>query len=129
VRPSTPFYFDVLVQLANIPTRITLYKLLRLSKSIRDALREALADAEIFMAQILAICREEDDNHCQHTSKQFFCITFTPEDMQIKEKHNGPLYYTGCIGSSEVTHIQVDPGSTLSIMPRKVMQYLGIPTH
>jgi len=47
---STPYRFDVLAQLANIPARITLYELLRLSKSIREALREALADAEAFMA-------------------------------------------------------------------------------
>ena len=70
--------FDVLAQLDNIPTRITLYELLRLSKSIRDALREVLADAEIFLTQIATICEEEDDNHCHHTSKQFSCITFTP---------------------------------------------------
>jgi len=42
---STPFCFDALGQLANIPTRITLYELLRLSKSTREALREALADS------------------------------------------------------------------------------------
>jgi len=52
-----------MVQQANISTRITLYELLRLSKSTRDALREALADALIFMTQISAICVEEDDNH------------------------------------------------------------------
>jgi len=46
-RPSTPFRFDVLTQLANIPTRIILYELLKLSKSTREALREALADSEI----------------------------------------------------------------------------------
>jgi len=33
---------------------ITLYELLRLSKSIREALKEDLTDAEAFMAQILA---------------------------------------------------------------------------
>ena len=49
-----PYHFDVLAQLANIPARITLYELLRLSKSTREALRESLADAEAFMAQILA---------------------------------------------------------------------------
>ena len=54
-RPSTPFCFNVLAQLANIPARITLYKLLRLSKFTRDALREAL----------------------DHASKQLPCITFT----------------------------------------------------
>jgi len=38
VGPSTPFHFDVLAQLANIPTRINFYELLRLFKYTRDAL-------------------------------------------------------------------------------------------
>ena len=45
----TPYRFDVLAQLANIPARIALYELLRLSKSTRESLREALADAEVFI--------------------------------------------------------------------------------
>jgi len=49
--------------------------------------------------------------------------------MQIKGKHDRPLYYTGYIGPSEVGRIQVDRGSALSIMPRMVIQHLGIPTH
>jgi len=105
VGPSTPFRFDVMAQLANIPTRITLYELLRLSKSTKDALRETLVDAEIFTTQILAICREEEGNHCHHTSKRLPCITFTTEDMQVKGKHVRPLHYTGYIGSSEVSRI------------------------
>ena len=43
----TPYHFDVLAQLANIPARITLYELLRLSKSTREALREALTNAAV----------------------------------------------------------------------------------
>jgi len=113
---STPLHFDVIAQLVNILTRITIYELLRLFKYTRDALREALADAEIFMTRILAICGKKDSNHCHHTSKQFPCITFTPEDMQVKQKHDRPLYYIGYIRSSEVSCIQVDPGSALSIM-------------
>ena len=35
---TPPYRFDVLAQLANIPARITLYELLRLSKSTREAL-------------------------------------------------------------------------------------------
>jgi len=95
VRPSTLFHFDITDQLANIPTRITLYELLRLSKSTRDILREALADADIFITQIPAICAEKDDNHYHHTSKQFSCITFTPEDMQVKENMIGPYIIQG----------------------------------
>ena len=49
--------------------------------------------------------------------------------MQVKEKHDRPLYYTGYIRSSEVSRSQVDPGYALSIMPRRVMQHLDISTH
>ena len=45
--PSTPFCFDVMAYLANIPTRVTLYEFLRLSKSTRKALREALAERRL----------------------------------------------------------------------------------
>ena len=66
---SRPIHFDVLAQLANIPARITLYELLRLSKSTREALREAFADAEAFMARILAKPEEEDEENCLHASQ------------------------------------------------------------
>ena len=69
--PSTPFHFDVLAQLANIPTRIILYEFLRLFKSTRDALREALANAEVFITQIPATREEEDGGHCHHASNSF----------------------------------------------------------
>ena len=65
---TTPYRFDVLAQLANIPARITLYELLRLSKSTREALRESLADAEVFMAQIPTGPQEEDEEDCLHAS-------------------------------------------------------------
>jgi len=42
---DAPFRFDILAQLANIPARITVYELLRLSKETRDALRDALANS------------------------------------------------------------------------------------
>ena len=41
---NTPLRFDILTQLANIPARITLLELLRLSKETREALSDALAD-------------------------------------------------------------------------------------
>jgi len=63
-----PYRFDVLTQLANIQTRITLYELLRLSKSTREALREALTDAEVFMDWIPAEPQEEDEEDCLHAS-------------------------------------------------------------
>ena len=83
-----PYRFDVLAQLANIPARITLYELLRLSKSTKEALKEALADVEVFMAWILAEPEEEDEENCLHTSQHAPCIIFTPDDMQVRGKHD-----------------------------------------
>ena len=100
-----PYRFDILAQLANITTKITVYVLLRLSKSTREALREALADAEAFMTKIPAKQEEEDEENCLHTSHHFPCITFTPNDMQVKGKYDRPIYFTGYIGSSEVSCI------------------------
>jgi len=82
---STPYRFDVLAQLANIPARIILYELLRLSKSTRETLREALADVEVFMAQIPAGTQEGDVEDCLHAFQNTPCITFTTDDMQVKE--------------------------------------------
>ena len=50
--------------------------------------------------------------------------------MLLKDNnYDRPLYHTGYIGSSRIERIQVDPGSTLSIVPRRVMHFLGIPLH
>ena len=71
---SQPFHFDIINQLANIPARITLYELLKLSKPTREALREALADAEVFVTQ-LPIGSTIDEPH----SLSISCVpTFEP---------------------------------------------------
>jgi len=81
------------------------------------------------MTQIPGGPREEDVKDCLHASQNDPCITFMVDDMQVKGKYDRPLYFTGYIGSSEVSRIEVDPGSALSITPCWVMQHLGIPTH
>ena len=81
------------------------------------------------MVRILAKSKEEDEENCLHASQHVPRITFTTNDMQVKGKHDRPLYFTGYIRSSEVSRIQVDLGSALSIMPRRIMQHLGISTH
>jgi len=73
----TPYRFDILAQLANIPARIMLYEILRLSKSIKKALKEALADAEWILAKL----EEEDEKNCLHVSQYVPCITFTPDNI------------------------------------------------
>jgi len=90
VGPLTPFRFDVLAQLANIATRISLYEVLRLSKPTRDALRETLADAKIFVTQIPATCEEKNDSHCHHISKQFFSSPLPQKTCKLKENMTNP---------------------------------------
>src|SRR4051812_44485274 len=128
VEVSQPFRFDIINQLANIPARITLYELLKLSKSTREALREALADVEVFVTQH-PIGSTIDEPNSLSVSCVPTDIIFTPEDMQVQGRHARPLYFTGYIDSTEITRIQVDPGSVLSIVPRRVMEHLSIPAH
>jgi len=98
---SGPYSFDVLAQLANILARITLYKLLRLSKSTREALREVLVDAEAFMARILAKPEKEDEENCLHAFQHVPCITFTPDDMRSRGNMIGP-----CISQGILDHLR-----------------------
>ena len=55
------------------------------------------------------------------------CITFTPEDMLLKDnQHDRPLYYIGYIRSTHIERIQVDSGSALSIIPKRLLYFLFI---
>jgi len=93
---SAPYRFGVLTQLATSQPGSP-YPLLRPSKSTREALREVLADAEVFMARILAESQEEDKEYCLNASQHAPCITFTPEDMQVRGNMIGPCTSRGIL--------------------------------
>ena len=61
---GTPFRFDILAQLANIPARITIHELLRLSKETREALRDALANLESFLTYMPGIPKDDAQSSC-----------------------------------------------------------------
>ncbi|KAJ6808917.1 uncharacterized protein M6B38_166260 [Iris pallida] len=57
-------------------------------------------------------------------------IVFTPQDMLIKTNlHDHPLYYTGYIGDVKVDRMHIDPGSSISIIPKGLLHHLCIPMH
>ena len=65
---------------------------------------------------------------CHLVQQQVPFITFTPEGMLLKDnKHDRPLYYTGYIGSTCIKRIQVDSGSALRIIPKRLLYFLVIP--
>ena len=74
----------------------------------------------------------EDDTQplcpeCHHAQLKILAITFTAEDMLLKDnKHDRPLYYTGYIGSTCIERVQVDPGFVLSIIPKRLLYFLRI---
>ena len=125
-RPSTLYRFEVLAQLANVLARIALWASETLQVNKRSY-QKSSSWRRGFIAQILAGLKEEDDGHCLQTFKPFPCIMFTPDDMQLKGKHDIPLYYTGYIGSFELSRIHVDSGSALSIMPPQSHATFGDP--
>jgi len=126
---DAPFRFDILAQLANILAQITIHKLLFLLKETREALRDALANSESFLIYMSEA--SEDDSQplcpeCHHVQPKIPAITFTAEDMLLKDnKYNRP-YYTGYIGSTCIERVQVDSGSALSIIARRLLYFLGI---
>lgn len=81
--PSHPFRFDVLTQLANISTKITLHELLKLLKTTQEALREALAAAKVFVTHVEAKLLLEEPEILQISSNST-CISFSLKDMQVK---------------------------------------------
>ena len=63
---------------------------------------------------------------CHHVQLKMPTIPYTTKDMLLKDnKHDRPLYYTGYIGSC-IERIQVDLGSALSIIPKRLLYFLGI---
>ena len=66
-------------------------------------------------------------SECHHIQSKIPAITFTAEDMLLKDnKHDRPLYYIGYISSTCIEKVQVDPGYTLSITPKRLLYFLGI---
>jgi len=96
-----------------------------------EALRDALADSKSFLSQVPSIPTDDSGAPCLNViwySNRLPSITFTPKDILLKDsKHDRPLYYTGYIGYTCIERIQVNPGSALSIIPKRLLYFLDIP--
>ena len=116
-------------KLANIHAHITIHELLRLLKETSEAIRDALANSELFLTHMPKTPGDVSQplySECQHIQSKVPAIIFTAENMLLKDnKHDRPLYYTGYIGSTCIERIQVDPGFALSIIPKRLLISLG----
>jgi len=97
----------------------------------REALRDALANSESFLTQVPAIPTNDNVTlcpQCHWVPRKVLSITFTPEDMLLKDnKYDRPLYNTGYIGSICTERIQVDSGSALSFILKRLLYFCSIP--
>jgi len=100
------------------------------SRKTKEALKDALADSESFLTQVPVIPINDNETPCPQchlVQWQMPSITFTPEDMLFKyDKHDKPLYYIEFIGSTCIERIQVDLGSALSIILKRLLYFLRI---
>ena len=128
---NAPFRFDILAQLANILARMTLYKLLHLSKKTRQMLRDVLANSKTFLTQVSATPTDDKGipcPQCHLEQRQVPSITFTPRTCSTKIINMIDLYTTlGILVLHVSKRIQVDPGSALSIIPKRLLYFLGTP--
>lgn len=98
------------------------------TKKARDALREVLADSEMFLIKVPQPTNEE--YYCCHHVSSSPSITISLADMLVKNpNHDRPLYNTGYIIFIKVERILIDPGLALSVMPVRLIQFLHIPIH
>ena len=118
-----------MAQLANIPAQNTIHELLRLSKEIRETLRDALTNSESFLIHMPEAF--EDDSQplrpeCHHVQPKMSAIIFSAEDMLLKgNKYDQLLYYTGYTGSTCIKRRQVDLGSALNIISKRLLYFWG----
>ena len=119
---NMPLRFDILAQLANIPARITIHELLHLSNETREALRDALANSESFLTYMPEIPRVDTQpscSECHHVQSKVPAITFTAEDMLLKDnKHDRPLYYTRYIDLTCVERVRLIQGLHSASYPK-----------
>ena len=92
-------------------------------RGITEALRDALANSESFLTYMSEIPYDDAQSscpECHHIQSKVPAITFTVEDMLLKDnKHDRPLYYTGYIGLTCIERVQVDPGVCTQYHPQK----------
>ncbi|KAJ1700966.1 hypothetical protein LUZ63_000745 [Rhynchospora breviuscula] len=114
--------YNVVAHLRKIPSLLSVFDALLVSKELREALIYALQNPSSFQAYFAQEVREEVAQVEQAPS-----ITFTDEDLMTgTADHNRPLYTTGTIYGKKINKILVELGSSISIIPLKMLVQLSL---
>jgi len=97
---------------------------------MRAGLRDALADSELFLTQV-SIPRKENRASCpqyhRYNSKYHASPSLLKTCSSRITDMTDTFYYTGYIRSTYIERIQVNLGSSLSIIPKRLLHFLGMP--
>ena len=114
--------------LKRILTCLSVYDAPQMSKELRRALIQALMDSDNCKDQVDPI--EVDEVLSSPLNRCAACmtgITFFDEDLQLGfANHNRPLYVTGMIGDKRINRLLLDCGSTVNLLPLRVLRAIGI---
>ncbi|CAL2256599.1 unnamed protein product [Prunus armeniaca] len=118
--------YDILAHLKPIPTPLSVYDALKMSRELREALVMASMSPDSYKSYF-----KSADAHTTETSK--FCascmvaITFGEDDFLLGSKsHNRPLYVTGEVGGTTINRILLDCGSAVNLIPLKTLHAIGM---
>lgn len=121
--PTTPNY-NVLAHLRKVTSLLSVYKVLTIVKEIRESFIYALQHLDEFKAYFTEINMKEV-LYAIHTTN----IPFIDGDLLLGTTgRNRPLYVIGMIGSAKISHILIDPGSSINITSLRMLRKLSLDT-
>jgi len=116
--------YDIVNHLKRIPSRLSIYDALQMSKNLRRALAQALLDPEDYMVHVDHVTEKvsgHPDTSCMAT------VSFSDEDLQLGDQHhNRPLYIAGDIKNVTINRILLDCGSAVNLLPFKTLKMVGL---
>nr|MCH9869415.1 retropepsin-like domain-containing protein [Serratia marcescens] len=126
-KPASKLNYNILSHLKKLPSQISIFDALIMSKDIRDSLIYALQNSEQCQAlfapkdkKTWADIAEEDKGEVDH-------ITFTDENKLLGDRpHERPLYMIAQIDEVLINRIMIDPGSSLNLMTVRTLKALSL---
>ena len=114
---------EIVASLQYLPSLFSSYEMLQLPNGMRNVLIQVLKNPILHATKIKRAKILENESH--NCAKCCAAITFIDEDLQLRSKpHNQPLIVTWYIREQNITHILIDGGFTVNIMPKAIMKQL-----
>ncbi|KAM1419624.1 hypothetical protein ACFXTO_023149 [Malus domestica] len=117
--------YDIVDHLKRIPSLLSVYDALKMSKELKEALIMALTNPEVFETSLEFA--EMDTTSPKYCACCLASITFDENDLILgDEYHNRPLYVSGLVGDTSINRILLDYGSAVNLLPLRTLQALGM---